>query len=229
MGTLTKAEESLLVSLLKEPAHDEVKYFATKLAELRPDGTFSTKVRPGKNKTKELTFKYVKDLRSDRQLNITFGLHSQPFGKPKTPGKYESYELQFIVVRSGFVGEQQFTQSSTNGVRISPAKLKWACTYATDQRDEFVDFEFVLRQFESTLATEVGYCTTRFKRKKTTASTKQVKQVNNEAKLREELFVTHNFVVNERRDKLFTYLLKHCNRDLRLVERMFGEMVHIIE
>jgi hypothetical protein len=230
MGTLTKAEETLLVELLTNPVHHEVKYLATQLAAIRPDGVFGSKVdhSSGANKTKELTFKYVKEIRGGRQLNITFALHSEPVGKPKLTGTYSTYELQFIVVRSGFVGEQQFTQKSTNGVRISPMKLKWFSMYEVDDRDE-LDFDHCLKLFESSLGAEVGVCTTKFKRKKTTAGTKSVRQVNNEAKLREELFTTHNLVGNERREKLFAYLLKHCNKDLRMVERMFGEMVHIIE
>jgi hypothetical protein len=97
-----------------------------------------------------------------------------------------------------------------------------------DNRDD-LDFEHCLKLFESSLATEVGTCTSKFKRKKTTADAKSIRHVNNETKLKQELFTIHNLVGNERREKLFTYLLKHCNQDLRLVERMFGEMVHIIE
>jgi hypothetical protein len=236
---VSNAEQSLIVALLKQSFGPQVALLAGYLAAYKPDGKFSITKNPEKGvlagpEGNELTFKYIHTLRNKKQLNITFALHAEPIGKKGVKFLPEEYELQFVIKRSGFVGEQQFTQASTNGVRISTGKLRWFARYAVaDLHDAEayweLDFQHYLNNFESDLVKEVSTCTSKFKRKKSTADIKVTKQVNSENKLKQELFTQHGLVGNERREKLFAYLLKHCNYQLRLVETMFNEMVHIIE
>jgi hypothetical protein len=223
---LSKADQSLLVTLLTHPFSDQVKKLATQLAILQPDGKFATRTKSvATGQAADLTFKYVKQLRGDKKLNITFALLSIPVGKPNSRG-YVDHELQFDMVRSGLVGEHQFTRATTNGVRIQTINLNWFVRYSLDDVD--FDFEYYLNRFERELATEVQDCTKRLKTRKTVANIRISKQVNSENKLKEDLFNKHNLVGNAQREKLFTYLVKHCKHNIRLIEQMFDEMVHII-
>jgi hypothetical protein len=238
--TLSKAEESLLVCLLTQSFGDQVKILAGYLAAFRPDGKFSISKNPEKGalagpEGNELVFKYLHTLRNKKEMNITFALHAPRVGKTIKNMLYHlaEYEMQLVIKRAGFVGEQQFMQSATNGVRISTGNLKWYFHYSLAEMKDVeayweLDFQGYVTDFEKSLVKEVSSCTTKFKRKKTMATIAETRQLNSEGKLKEELFTTHNLVGNERREKLFTYLLKHCNHDLRMVARMFDEMVHII-
>ena len=237
--TMSKAEQSLLVCLLTQSFGEQVKILAGYLAAFRPDGKFSISKNPEKGALagpdgNELVFKYLHTLRNKKEMNITFALHAQRVGRTLNSIIYrDEYEMQLVIKRAGFVGEQQFMQSATNGVRISTGSLKWYFHYSiTDMNDPQafweLDFQGYVTDFEKSLVKEVSNCTTKFKRKKTKASFAETRQLNSEGKLKEELFTVHNLVGNERREKLFTYLLKHCNHDLRMVAKMFDEMVHII-
>jgi len=238
--TMSKAEQSLLVCLLTQSFGEQVKILAGYLADFRPDGKFSIGKNPEKGALSgpdgnELVFKYLHTMRNKKEMNITFALHA-PRLRPKALNlKYihQEYEMQLVIKRAGFVGEQQFMQSATRGVRIATGNLKWFFHYSIAEMTDVdayweLDFQNYVTDFEKSLVKEVSACTSKFKRKKTMAVTAETRQLNSEGKLKEELFTTHNLVGNERREKLFTYLLKHCNHDLRMVAKMFDEMVHII-
>jgi hypothetical protein len=223
---VTKAEQTLVRLLLTEPIKNELNFFASKLAGLRPEGSFYLAVNPSTPKWQELRFKYSFTSARKKEVNVILALHVLPPPK-QSNSKDWACRLEFRQLK---LNDNRAFRSDASRIELRSYMVDRAFGFTKAAMEDQVElFEEIVDSFERAAAKQVIYETTRHIKRESNRKRAAIKKTIAAEALRQSLFTTYKLDQSLQAPKLFEYLQRHCNDDLKLIEQMFKEMAHIIQ
>jgi hypothetical protein len=229
----TKSEQSLLKLILglDKPMSNDMNYLLSTLAKLRPDGSFYYAQDPERFNTKEIRFRYSFKSKTDRTIKAIVALEIRA---PSSSEKWKEHKF-CVNYRSLAIDDKAPFKNNERGrvyvsqyyvqeeLRFTKGKPHEAGFSGEDALEEtFGAFElkaFNQLKKQSTLRDRVA------RAERDTIKRKEEVLLA----LHSKLMTKHNLANSEAAERLFNYLTTHCNKDIRLIEKMFNEMAHIIQ